>query len=154
MDESRKKRQANERLMQAIEALNSNDSAIDLENNTNVTGDISMSVMENKENSDLSCIKSEMTEDKPNDFSSNHDSKDLEASNFNINKRKVNVFEYNNLVNNNKKMRFINLNRPLQRTDIIHLENSLDFDKEQSSKNIKSKVMMSQRFPIKDVLSK
>jgi len=52
-------------------------------------------------------------------------------------------------------MRFINLNKPLQRTDIIHLENySLDFDKDQSGKEKKNKVLMSQRFPIKDVLSK
>ena len=50
----KKKRQANERLMQAINAINNNDSVMDALNISNVTGDISMSVMENKENSNLS----------------------------------------------------------------------------------------------------
>jgi len=54
LDEIRKKKQASERLMQAIEALNNNDSVIDTSNNSRITGDISMSVIENKENSDLS----------------------------------------------------------------------------------------------------
>ena len=54
LEEIRKKRQANERLMQAINAINNNDSVMDAFNSSNVTGDISMSVMENKENSDLS----------------------------------------------------------------------------------------------------
>lgn len=68
-------------------------------------------------------------------------------------KRKVNVFEYNNLVNINKKMRMTNLNKPSQRTDIIHLESSLDFEKDQSSNNM-NKVMMSQRLSGHDILSK
>ena len=50
-------------------------------------------------------------------------------------KRKTNVFEYNNLASNNKKMRLINLNKPLQRTDIIQLENSLDFEKSTPTKS-------------------
>jgi hypothetical protein len=54
-------------------------------------------------------------------------------------KRKVNVFEYSNLANNTKKMRFEKLNKPLQRTDIIHLENSLDFDKATPEKNSTNK---------------
>jgi len=65
-------------------------------------------------------------------------------------KRKVNVFEYNNLASNNKKMRMINLNKPLQRTDIIQLENSLDFDKtgptNTNKKKGKKSVMMNQNF--------
>ena len=68
-------------------------------------------------------------------------------------KRKVNVFEYNNLVNINKKMRISSLNKPSQRTDIIHLESSLDFEKDQSSNNM-NKVMMSQRLSGNYVLSR
>lgn len=54
LEEENKKRQAQERLIQAIDAINSNDSIMDAINNSNITGDISLSVMEQKENSDLS----------------------------------------------------------------------------------------------------
>jgi hypothetical protein len=154
LEAAKVKRHANERLMQAIEAINTSDSMMDAVNTSNITGDISMSVMDNKELSDLSCIKSEITEDQPVEPSVHHDFKDLESSNAGTKKRKVNVFEYNNLVNINKKMRMTNLSKPLQRTDIIHLESSLDFEKDDSNHKNVNKVMMSQRISGKDILSK
>lgn len=63
--------------------------------------------------------------------------------------RKVNVFEYNNLASNNKKLKLINFSKPLQRTDIIHLESSLDFDKStpaQSRNPGKSTVVPTHKF--------
>lgn len=50
-------------------------------------------------------------------------------------------------------MRMTNLSKPLQRTDIIHLESSLDFDKDHSNNHM-NKILMSQRFSGKEVLNK
>ena len=74
-------------------------------------------------------------------------------SNMGTKKRKVHVFEYNNLVNINKKMRITSLNKPSQRTDKTHLESSLDFEKDESINNM-NKVMMSQRLSGNDIFSR
>lgn len=144
----RKQREINERFVKVVQEFASQEASIDKMDRSGITAEISMSEMDNKENSDLSLIKSEYTQDM--EASPQKDSSVTGPIQKNpAEKRKVNVFEYNNLANNNKKMRLINLNKPLQRTDIIHLENSLDFDKNtpnQKKKNNKNTVMMSQKF--------
>jgi hypothetical protein len=143
-----KQREINEKFVKIVQEFASQESTIEKMDNSGITAEISMSEMDNKENSNLSLIKSEYTQDM--EASSKKDNSVSGPIQKNpAEKRKVNVFEYNNLANNNKKMRLINLNKPLQRTDIIHLENSLDFDKNtpsQKKKNNKNTVMMSQKF--------
>ena len=105
-------------------------------------------------NSDLSLIKSEITQEVDQSHHSGSSNKEKTQvpesdSKPRNNQRKVNVFEYSNLANNKKKHKLINLSKPLQRTDIIHLESSLDFDKSIPSKGRnpgKSAVMASQKF--------
>jgi hypothetical protein len=129
LEKDRKNREARERFIKAIEEVTKNDSMMDAVNKSNITANISMSEMSNKPPSDISMIKSEFSE---LNQSSHHSEAEVEAKKAacseskNDAKRKVNVFEYNNLANNNKKMRLINLSKPLQRTDIIQLESSLD----------------------------
>ena len=151
LNEIRKKQVVNDELVKAVEDFEqNNDSVMDVVNHSNITAEISMSQMSEKENSDLSCIKSHSTQ-------SQHEISSHELDGIKIpnseergknEKRKINVFEYNNLASNNKKMRLINLSKPLQRTDIIQLENSLDFDKSTPAmkKPEKNSVMMSQKF--------
>ena len=151
MSNIRKKQEASEKFAKVIDDFVNHDSVMDDINSSNVTAD-NISVMEHKENSDLSLIKSEYTQDSNKSEKSNSrnkldDSKPLDSEN-KKNKRKVNVFEYNNLANNNKKVRMQNQNKPLQRTDIINLESSLDFDKgttAKSKRQEKNPVMLSQR---------
>ena len=136
LNKEKKVREANERFIKIIEDISKSDSFMG-HNKSEYSVNITMSVMNDKENSDLSWIKSEATQDQSlikeqlaNTAMSNGESEDTLKS-----KRKTNVFEYNNLASNNKKMRLINLNKPLQRTDIIQLENSLDFEKSTPTKS-------------------
>lgn len=123
---------------------------MDVADRSNITAQISMSEISEHENSDLSCIKSHSTQSQHE--VSSHEIDDIKIPNSEERgkneKRKINVFEYNNLASNNKKMRLINLSKPLQRTDIIQLENSLEFDKGTPvmKKPEKNSVLMSQKF--------
>lgn len=154
LEKQRKQREINQKFVKAVEDFTKNDSVMGPVDQSQVSVNLSMSEMDNKENSDLSLIKSEFTVDQNESHHSNI-SKEQQAQttpagkNQPQNPRKVNVFEYNNLANN-KKIKLINLSKPLQRTDIIHLENSLDLDKSSPVRNKKkagkNSVLSSQKF--------
>lgn len=151
LTKEKKKREINQKFVKVIEEYAKDASVLDSGSQNDITAEISMSMMDDRENSDLLCIKSEYTSE--GDLSNMSNKEDTAPPNSDTKpkpeKRKVNVFEYNNLANNNKKMRLVNMSKPLQRTDIIHLENSLDFDKcspNQKLNNDKNTAMMSQKF--------
>ena len=54
LNKIRKQREINEKFVQAVQDFTNQDSVMDLVNKSNITGDISMSEMNDKENSDLS----------------------------------------------------------------------------------------------------
>lgn len=132
LEEQRKQREINEKFVKAVEDFTKNDSMMEAMNKSKFSINLSMSEMDEKENSDLSLIKSEMTIDQ--EIQNSPPPAISEEALFNTSgsqprktPRKVNVFEYNNLAYNKKKIKLINFSKPLQRTDIIHLENSLEF---------------------------
>jgi len=154
LEEQRKQREINEKFVQVVEDFTNNDSTLEVINKSQFTANLSMSEMDDKENSDLSLIKSEITVEQENSQVSSASKNEETLFNASESKpkktqRKVNVFEYNNLANNKNKIKLINFSKPLQRTDIIHLENSLDLDKSSPAQRRnpgKSTVVASQKF--------
>lgn len=67
----KQQQEINERFVKAVQEFVKNDSVMDDVNKSDITAHLSMSEMDIRENSDLSCIKSEATQD-PNQSSDNN----------------------------------------------------------------------------------